>query len=111
MSLPGAEIARGAVDDVAEFIAEMPQPIRLFLRCLVFVIGASGFLGLAILRVTMVPILFGIIGAISGESGRTSVAESRDVVNRAMDEGIGGFRALASAKRRTRKALREPEEP
>jgi serine/threonine protein kinase len=93
--IPGAAIARTAVDDIAEFTRELPGPARVALRFLLFVIGVTGFLSLTIIRFAMLPIVFAVISAFTSDSSKKSLSRARRLVSDGLGEASDGFGALA----------------
>ncbi len=92
------DLAR-ADDDIAGFLDELPRPLRLPVRALVFLIGTFGFLGLTVFRFVGLPIIFGIVSALSRDDRKPRIAEVRGKVEYAVDEGRTGFRALSAGRR------------
>ncbi len=95
-----------------EFINSLPKPLAVFLRILMFCIGTAGYLGFTVIRLAMVPLIFGIVNAFASKNSEPRIAESRASVNNAIDDARDGFRTvagLASSKRKQLKGKRDDE--
>ena len=80
-------------------------PIGLLLRTLLVTFSISGSLALTILRVAVLPIVFGMVQLVVGARHRPAIAGARDEISLALDEGREGFaimrrRALGMEERR-----------
>jgi hypothetical protein len=95
LSRPRSEVVARVVDEIAEFTAELPPPLRILMRTVVFVLGLSGYLGLTVLRLALLPIAFAIASSIASERRQDGVARSRREFEGALDEARDGMRALA----------------
>ena len=108
---PTRDLIAKPVDDIAEFIDELPRPLRIPMRILFFLIGAGGYVGLTVFRWAFMPLIFGLVGGFAKEHNKPKVASVRAKVGSAVDEGRDGFRALSSGVRRRRHALPAPKPP
>ncbi len=87
-------------DEIAEFTAELPAPLRVFVRALVFVLGAAGYLGMTVIRLAVLPIAFAVASSIAGRDRHDKVAEVQRSFEGAVDEARSGMRALTRTRRR-----------
>jgi len=93
-----------AVDEIDDFVDTLPAPVRVALRALLFIVGASGWLGLTIARYAALPIIFALIGVVFGERSN----KTKRAIESGFDEGRAGFASLAS--RRARQRLLPPSD-
>ncbi|HWM86764.1 MAG TPA: serine/threonine-protein kinase [Kofleriaceae bacterium] len=88
------------VDEIAEFTAELPGPLRLVVRTVVVLIGVAGYLGVMLLRLAILPIAFAIASSIAGREREARVAGFQRDIESAVDQARGGMRALVRGQRR-----------
>jgi serine/threonine protein kinase len=107
-----ADVAQHAVDEVRAFTGELPWPLRVLMRLILFVVGAGGYLSLLITRVALLPIVFGLISAFTRDASHAKIDRAHAGIRGALEEGSDGFRALALSRRsrKPRKQLSEPKE-
>jgi len=96
---PGHDLVARVVDEIAEFTAELPPPLRLPVRLLFFALGIGGYLGLVLLRVALLPIAFAIAGQIAPSHRRGRVDEVRREIEGGVGEASDGMRALVRGTR------------
>ena len=99
---PGHDMMVRMVDEVAEFTAELPPPLRTLMRIAVFLVGATGYLGITAVRLAVLPLIFAIAASFAGDSRKQRVAEVRRDVEGATDEARAGMRALVRGARKPR---------
>jgi serine/threonine protein kinase len=97
------EVIRRTTDEIGEFIADLPRPLRAVMRVIFFLVFAGGYLGLTVVRVALLPIIFGLVGAFSSDKKRPEIADVRRKVGAAIDEGRAGCRALSTGGRRRKR--------
>ena len=96
LATPGdAGIAHRVVGEIQEMTAQLPGPLRVVARVFSFIVGATGFVGLALIRLAFLPILFALIGAFARDSSRPKIDRARRLVGEGVDEARAGFGALA----------------
>ncbi len=88
-------IAHRVVGEIQEMTAQLPGPLRVVARVFSFIVGAAGFVGLALIRLAFLPILFGLIGAFARDSSRPKIDRAHRLVGEGVDEARAGFGALA----------------
>jgi serine/threonine protein kinase len=98
-------------DEIAEFTAELPAPLRVFVRALVFLLGAAGYLGMSVIRLALLPIAFAVASSIAGRERHDKVAEVQRSFEGAVDEARSGMRALTRTRRRPELPPGPPPEP
>jgi serine/threonine protein kinase len=92
------EMVSRAVDEIAEFTAELPPPLRLVMRSLVFLIGTTGYLGMTVVRLALLPIAFAIAYQIADRKER--VRDVQRTLEGAVDEARDSMRMVARGRRR-----------
>jgi serine/threonine protein kinase len=92
------EMVSRAVDEIAEFTAELPPPLRVVMRALVFLIGTTGYLGMTVVRLALLPIAFAIAYQIAERKGR--VRDVQRTLEGAVDEARDSMRMVARGRRR-----------
>jgi len=102
MTAPGAthEIVARVVDEIAEFTSELPPPLRVVMRTLVFLLGLTGYLGLTLIRLAILPVGFAVASSIAGREREARVAEVQRSVEGAVDDARAGMRAITRGRRR-----------
>ncbi len=88
-------VAHRVVGEIQEMTAQLPGPLRVVARVFSFIVGAGGFVGLAMIRLAILPILFALIGAFTRDSSRPKIDRARRLVGAGVDEARAGFGALA----------------
>ena len=83
-----------------EFIDSLPKPLAVILRTLLFIIGIGGYLGFTIVRLAMLPLVFGLVGAFSSAKFKPKLKESRKTVSHAIDDCRGGFKVITGMSRK-----------
>jgi len=99
---------RRTTEEIGEFLGDLPRPLRLVMRVVFFLVFASGYVGLTVARVAILPIVFGLIGAFVSDKKKPEIADVHHKVGAAVDEGREGCRALSTGRRRRRKRLPRP---
>jgi serine/threonine protein kinase len=94
------EIVTRVIDEIEEFTSELPRPLRVVMRTLVFVVGLTGYLSMTLVRLAILPIAFAIASSIAGRERQERVAEVQRTVEGAVDDARGGLRALTRGRRR-----------
>ena len=97
---PAPDAMTRVVDEIAEFTAELPPPLRVLVRALVFLLGATGYLGLTVVRLALLPIAFAVASSIAERERQDKVAEVQRRFEGAVDEARSGMRALTRGRRR-----------
>jgi hypothetical protein len=103
------EVVARVVDEIAEITAALPGPMRVLVRAVVLLLALSGYLGLALVRLALLPIAFAIAAQVTSEQQRGRVGEIRREIESAVGEASDGMRALIAGTRM--KALPAPGEP
>ncbi len=97
---PANDAMTRVANEIAEFTAELPAPLRVFVRALVFVLGAAGYVGMTVIRLALLPIAFAVASSIAGRERHDRVAEVQRSFEGAVDEARSGMRALTRPRRR-----------
>ena len=97
---PASDAMTRVANEIAEFTAELPAPLRVFVRALVFVLGAAGYVGMTVIRLALLPIAFAVASSIAGRERHAKVAEVQRSFEGAVDEARSGMRALTRPRRR-----------
>ena len=97
---PANDAMTRVANEIAEFTAELPAPLRVFVRALVFVLGAAGYVGMTVVRLALLPIAFAVASSIAGRERHDKVAEVQRSFEGAVNEARSGMRALTRPRRR-----------
>jgi hypothetical protein len=96
---PRHEVIARVVDEIAEFQGEMPAALRPLVHVLIFLVGASAYIGVTLLRLMLLPIAFAIASAAAPAARRPRVREVRGEIEAAVDETRAGLRAISFGRR------------
>jgi serine/threonine protein kinase len=104
---PASGPAREELQELAQWIADpdVPGPVRALARVLLWIIGTGGWMGLAVVQATLVPLIFAIVSAFARGESQKQVDETRAGIDSGLREARRELRALADVTRRSRKAL------
>lgn len=91
------------VEQTAEFLDSLPKPLAVALRILMFIIGIGGYLGFTVVRVALLPLLFGVIGVFSSEDFKPKLKTSKKTAKVAIDEVRHGFKVVTGMSRKPRR--------
>ncbi len=83
-----------AFDEIGAMLGQIPPPLAVVLRILFLTVAVVGYAGLGLVRAVLLPLVFGAIGALSGETDKPKVLRAKQDVAGALDEGLQGFRGL-----------------